>query len=150
MLIAYELATDTHYGLGTMTQILGVKLPIPDSNVMDTHADRTRSYFRNKGSKGRTGTTKEDPVKQGQEGRCFTCNKQGHLARDCPDKPWKDKGKVRTRTAETNDGDSHMTPEEEIEALIRQGRSMEEESKIRLLQMAIKADKGAEGEEMDF
>ena len=86
----------------------------------------------------------------GQEGRCFTCNKQGHLARDCPDKPWKDKGKVKARTAETNDGDSHTIPEEEIEALIQQGRSMEEESKIKLLQMAIEADKGAKGEDMDF
>ena len=32
-------------------QILGVKLPIPDANAMDTHADRTCSYFRNNGSK---------------------------------------------------------------------------------------------------
>ena len=45
----------------------GVKLPTPDSNAMDTCADRTRFYFRNKGSKGRTGTTKEDPVKQRQD-----------------------------------------------------------------------------------
>ena len=133
-------------------QILGVKLLISDSNAMDTHTNRTHSYFRNKGSKGCTGTTKEDPVKQHQEGCCFTCNKQGHLARNCPDKPQKDKGKVKARTAETDNGDDDivMTQEEEIEVLIRRGRSMEEESKIRLLQMAIEVDKGAEGEDMDF
>ena len=119
---------------------------------MDTRADRTRSYYRNKGSKGHTGTTKGDPVKQCQEGCCFTCNKQGHLAKNCPDKPWKDKGKVKARTAKTNDGDNDtvMTPEEEVKALIQQGRSMEEETKIRLLQMAIEVDKGAKGEDMDF
>ena len=117
---------------------------------MDTRTDRTCSYFRNKGSKGHAGTTKEDPVKQRQEGHCFTCNKQGHLAKDCPDKPWKDKGKVKAHTAETDDGDSHTTPEEEIKALIQQGSLMEEESKIKLLQMAIEVDKGAEGEDMDF
>ena len=108
----------TGFSAKQWAQILGVKLPTPDSNAMDIHADRTHSYFRNKGSKGHTGTTKEDPVKQRQAGCCFTCNKQGHLARDCPDKPWKDKGKVKACTAKTNDGDSHTTPEEEIEALI--------------------------------
>ena len=89
----------TGFSAKQWAQILGVKLPIPDSNAMDTRADRTRSYFRNKGSKGRTGTTKEDPDKQRQDGRCFTCNKQGHLAKNCPDKPWKDKGKVKAHTA---------------------------------------------------
>ena len=142
----------TGFSAKQWAQILGVKLPIPDSNTMDTCTDRTRSYYRNKGSKGHTGTTKEDPVKQHQEGRCFTCNKQGHLAKNCPDKPWKDKGKVKARTAKTNDGDNDtvMTPEEEVKALIQQGRLMEEETNIRLLQMAIEVDKGAKGEDMDF
>ena len=57
----------TGFSAKQWAQILGVKLPTPDSNAMDTHTDRTRSYFRNKGSKGRTGTTKEDPVKQHQD-----------------------------------------------------------------------------------
>ena len=100
-------------------QILGVKLPIPDSNAMDTRADRTHSYFRNNGLKGCAGTTKEDPIKQCQEGHCFTCNKQGHLAKNCPDKPWKDKGKVKACMAETNNGDSNdiTTPEDEADIL---------------------------------
>ena len=133
-------------------QILGVKLLIPDSNAMDTHADRTHSYFRNNGSKGHTSTTREDPARQHQEGRCFTCNKQGHLAKNCPNKPWKDKGKVKARTAETDTGDSDdiATPEDEANILYRQARAMKEESKIRFIQMAIKVDQGEEGDGMDF
>ena len=123
-------------------QILGVKLLIPDSNAMDTHADRTCSYFRNNGSKGRTSTTKEDPDKQRQEGRCFTCNKQGHLAKNCLNKPWKDKGKVKARTAETDDGDSDniATLEDEVDIIYKQARAMKEESKIRFVQMAAEAE----------
>ena len=61
-------------------QILGVKLPTLDPNVMDTCTDRSRFYFKNKGSKGCASSTKEDPETQHKEGCCFTCNKQGHLA----------------------------------------------------------------------
>ena len=119
---------------------------------MDTHADRTHSYFRNNGSKGRTSTTKEDPDKQRQEGCCFTCNKQGHLARNCPDKPWKDKGKVKAHTAETETGDSDdiATLDDEATILYQQARAMKEESKIRFVQMAIEAEQGTEGDGLDF
>ena len=124
---------------------------------MDTRADRSRSYFRNKGSKGRVSSTKEDPETQRREGCCFTCNKQGHLARNCPDKPAKtsDKGKVKARTAKTkpidsDDEVSSMTVEEKAKAVIRLGRSMEEEEKFNFLMRVIEADKGAEGEDMDF
>jgi hypothetical protein len=27
------------------------------------------------------------------EGRCFTCKRQGHMARNCPKKPRRDKGR---------------------------------------------------------
>ena len=133
-------------------QILGVKLLIPDSNAMDTRTDRTHSYFRNNGSKGRTSTTKEDPDKQCQEGRCFTCNKQGHLAKNCPDKPWKDKGKVKACTAKTDnrDSDDIATLEDEATILYKQARTMKEESKIRFIQMAIKVEQGTEGDGLDF
>ena len=125
-------------------QILGVKLPILDKNAMDTRANRTHSYFRNNGSKGRAGTTKEDPDKQRQEGCCFTCNKQGHLARNCPDKPWKDKGKVKACIAETNDGDSDdiTNLDDEAASLYKQARAMKEESKIRFIQMTAKEEPG--------
>ena len=111
---------------------------------MDTHADRTRSYFRNNGSKGRAGTTKEDPDKQRQEGCCFTCNKQGHLARNCPDKPWKDKGKVKARSAKTDDRDSDdiATLYDEADILYKQAWAMKEESKIRFIQKAAEVEQG--------
>ena len=106
-------------------QILGVKLPTLDPNMMDTHADRSCSQFRNKGSKGHTSSTKEDPEMQRKEGHCFTCNKQGHLAQNCPDKPAKklDKGKVKAHTAETEATDSKeeaepQTIEEKAKAVI--------------------------------
>ena len=147
----------TGFSAKQWAQILGVKLPAIDPNAMDTRADRSRSYSRNKGSKGRASSTKEDPETQRREGRCFTCNKQGHLARNCLDKPAKnsDKGKVKARTAETEPADSEedftsMTIEEKAKAVIRLGRSMEEEEKIDFLMRVIEADKGAEGEDMDF
>ena len=68
-----------------LAQILGVKMPAPGPNQMDTRADRTRSNWRNKGTQGRATTV--DPEEQRKQGRCFQCNKQGHIARNCPDKP---------------------------------------------------------------
>ena len=138
-------------------QILGVKLPAIDPNAMDTHTDRSHSYSRNKGSKGRASSTKEDPETQRREGCCFTCNKQGHLAQNCLDKPAKtlDKGKVKARIAKTEPIDSEdeaepQTIEEKAKAVIQLGRSMKEEEKIDFLMRVIEADKGAEGEDMDF
>ena len=146
----------TGFSAKQWAQILGVKLPTLDPNAMDTRADRSRSYFKNKGSKGRASST-QDPETQHKEGRCFTCNKQGHLARNCPDKPTKnsDKGKVKARAAETEPVDSEdeakpQTIEEKAKAVIRLGRSMKEEEKIDFLMRVIEADKGAEGEDMDF
>ena len=147
----------TGFSAKQWAQILGVKLPAIGPNAMDTRADRSRSYFRNKGSKGRASSTKEDPETQRREGRCFTCNKQGHLAQNCPDKPAKtsDKGKVKARIAETEPIDSGdeaepQTTEEKAKAVIRLGKSMKEEEKIDFLMRVIEADKGAEGEDMDF
>ena len=115
----------TGFSAKQWAQILGVKLPAIDQNAMDTRADRSRSYSKNKGSKGRTSSTKEDPETQCREGHCFTCNKQGHLARNCLDKPAKtsDKGKVKARTAETEPIDSEdeaelRTIEEKAKAVI--------------------------------
>ena len=147
----------TGFSAKQWAQILGVKLPTLDPNAMDTCTDRSHSYFKNKGSKGHASSTKEDPEMQRKEGHCFTCNKQGHLARNCLDKPTKnlDKGKVKARTAEAKPGDSKdeakpQTIEEKARAVIRFGRSMKEEEKIDFLMRVIEADKGAEGEDMDF
>ena len=62
----------TGFSAKQWAQILGVKLPTLDPNVMDTRADRSHSYSKNKGSKGRASSTKEDPETQRKEGRCFT------------------------------------------------------------------------------
>ena len=146
----------TGFSAKQWAQILGVKLPTMDPNAMDTHADRSRSYSRNKGSKGRVSSAKEDPETQRREGRCFTCNKQGHLARNCPDKPAKmsDKGKVKACIAETEpiDSENEAEPQDEDKAktVVRLARSMKEEEKIDFLMRVIEADKGAEGEDMDF
>ena len=131
-------------------QILGVKLPTLDPNAMDTCADRSHSFFKNKGSKGCAGTTREDPETQRKEGRSFTCNKKGHLARNCPDKPTKkSEGKVKARSAKTEANDSKeeakpQTMEEKARAVIQLGRSMKEEEKLNFLIRVIEADKGAE------
>ena len=115
----------TGFSAKQWAQILGVKLPTIDPNAMDTRTDRSRSYSKNKGSKGCASSTKEDPETQCREGHCFTCNKQGHLAQNCPDKPAKtsDKGKVKARTAKTEPIDSEdeaepQTIEEKAKAVI--------------------------------
>jgi hypothetical protein len=60
------------------------QLPLRDPNAMDTSAT------------ARKATTKAEKQKHRQEGWCYKCLKQGHLARDCPTK------KTRARAVETN------------------------------------------------
>jgi hypothetical protein len=43
----------------------------------------------------RKAVTEADKQKHHLEGRCFECSKQGHIARNCPDR------KVKARTAST-------------------------------------------------
>jgi hypothetical protein len=132
-------------------------MPTPDPNAMDTHADRSRSYskFQNrKQTQGRVSTTKEDPDIQRKEGCCFTCNKQGHLARNCPDKPT-NKRKTKARTAEVADSDNKTiteTPNQDLDpaGYIQLGKSLKEEDKLSILKMAIEAEQGIEGEHLDF
>ena len=69
------------YSRQQWAQLLGVKLPSPKEDAMDTRADRSRSFNRNQNTKGRVSATKEDPDIQRKEGRCFTCNRQGHVAK---------------------------------------------------------------------
>ena len=49
-----------------------------------------------------------DPNQQRQQGRCFTCNWQGHIAKNCSNKP-KQKPKTpptKARQAEAEDSDT--------------------------------------------
>ncbi len=47
-----------------LTALLKVKLPLPDPNGMDTRADRSRSNWRNRGSKSWATTTTEDDAEK--------------------------------------------------------------------------------------
>jgi hypothetical protein len=137
----------TGFSAKQWAQILGVKMPTPDPDKMDTCTDRSRSYsnfWNKKKTLGHVSTTKEDPETQRKEGRCFTCNKQGHLARNCPDKPTK-KRKTKARTAEVMDSETITeTPTEEMdpETYVRLGKSLNKEDKLTILKMAIEAERG--------
>jgi hypothetical protein len=148
------------FSAAELAKILGVKMPTPDPNAMDTRADRSRVFNKNRGTKGRAGTTTTDPIeKQHKEGRCFTCGKQGHIARVCPDKDKDKKGKapVKSRKAQTEDsgaeGDGESSDEEGTAspavAYVRLGRSMKEADKLTILKMAVDAEQGKEVE-LDF
>jgi hypothetical protein len=148
------------FSAAELAKILGVKMPTPDPNAMDTRADRLRVFNKNRGTKGRAGTTTTDPIeKQHKEGHCFTCGKQGHIARVCPDKDKDKKGKapVKSRKAQTEDsgakGDGESSDEEgtvsPAVAYVRLGRSMKEADKLTILKMAVDAEQGKEVE-LDF
>jgi hypothetical protein len=137
-------------------QILGVKMPTPDPNTMDTWADRSHSKFKyRKGSKGRISTTKEDSETQRKEGHCFTCNKQGHLARNCPDKSTNKTRKTKARMAKTADSDNgeitETTPDElNPKTYLQLGQSLSEEAKVAFIQKIIDVDKGEGNEDLGF
>jgi hypothetical protein len=148
------------FSAAELAKILGVKMPTPNPNAMDTRADRSRVFNKNRRTKGRAGTTTTDPIeKQCKEGCCFTCGKQGHIARVCPDKDKDKKGKapVKSRKAQTEDsgaeGDGESSEEEETAspavAFVRLGRSMKEADKLTILKMAVDAEQGKEVE-LDF
>ena len=119
-----------------------------------TRTDRSRSNWKNK-SKGRaanaTTPKPKDAEKQRKEGRCFTCDKQGHISRNCPDKKPK---QVKARKAETEDSNEESvaksSDDPDPDTFIRMGQSMKEEDKIKILRMAVRAERGEEGAELDF
>jgi len=86
-----------------LAQILGVKMPTPNPNAMDTHTNRTQSNNNwRKGTKGCTTLTEDEMEKKHKEGCCFQCNKQGHIKRFCPDLDPKGKKPVIACVAETD------------------------------------------------
>ena len=116
---------------------------------MDTRADRSRSFGKFKGSKGRAATTTADPKdKQRSEGRCYTCNKQGHISRNCPDRP--PKAKAKAANTEESDDESETEQPFNAEQFYRQSRAMKEEDKIAIVRKAFLAEQGEEGEDADF
>ena len=71
-----------------LAKILNVKMPSTHPDAMDTQADRNHLANRNHRTQGRAGATAPKDVEHlCKEGCCFTCNKQGHISWNCPDKP---------------------------------------------------------------
>jgi hypothetical protein len=132
-----------------LAKILNVKLPI-DPNAMDTRADRFRS-FKPRQSKSRV-TTTTDVEKQRSEGRCFTCNKQGHISRNCPDKKTsKTPAKARkTETEESEDETVAEASDNNVNAFIRLGKSLPEDDKLTIIKMAMEAEQKGGDTEEDF
>ena len=140
-------------------KILGVKLP-KDPNAMDTSAGRTKAYFVKKKTQGRAVETKEkfDSDTQKKEGRCFNCNQQGHMSKNCP-KPKKDKGKtpIKARIAETEESSaeenaaetSEDEDEREIHALVGKAKTWKTKKKMSFIKRITDLTDESDGE-LDF
>ena len=102
---------------------------------------------------------------QRAEGRCFTCNKQGHISRNCPDKPTDtktnkppfQKKKAKARQAaiiedeETSDEEDIDYGSPDINAWVRKGQTLKTESKEEIVRRAWEAETGMlVGPEVDF
>ncbi len=87
-----------------LARILGVKMPTPNPNVMDTCADRTRSNNWRKGTKGRAASVEEESTNWRKTVECFNCHQKGHIQCFCPNKKDdKEKKKpAKARVAETD------------------------------------------------
>jgi hypothetical protein len=149
------------FSLQQLAKILGIKMPTPNANAMDTCTDRNRSWNRNKGTRGHVSATapaaSKDTEKQHAEGRCFTCNKQGHISRNCPDKKDKPKTPIKPRAqackveTKVSGSDADSEPEvDDLNSFIKRARALKEYHKLEILHMAIAADKGEEGSDQDF
>ena|ERR1700691_3297091 len=85
-----------------------------------------------------------------KEGRCFKCEKQGHLKKDCPDwnkknerpPPYQSKGRVASTAASTSNIDTH--PEEdkepELKELARRMHSLNDTGKEQLFDLIMDED----------
>ena len=132
-------------------------MPSCDPNAMDTSVGRSRS-FKLKTQGHAANVTADAAEVQCKEGHCFTCNKQGHISKNCPDKQKKkDKALVKARKAETKDsgakGDGKSSDEEKsisLDTYIRMGRGLKEKDKIAIVKMAIDVKQGKGGPDTDF
>ena len=130
------------FSAADLAKILKVKLPSPYPNAMDTCTDRNRSANQNHRTQGRASATAPKDVDQPRaEGRCFTCNKQGHISWNCPDKPADNKAnkpqfqkrKAKARQAaiveneETSDEEDIDYGSPDINAWVRKGQTLKTE-----------------------
>ena len=145
------------FSAAELAKILGVKMPSRDPNAMDMSAGRSRS-FKPKTQGCTANITADTAEVQCKEGHCFTCNKQGHISKNCLDKQKKkDKALVKACKAETEDsgaeGDGKSSDEEKSifpDAYIRMGRGLKEKDKIAIVKMAIDVEQGKGGPDVDF
>ena len=148
-----------------LAKILKVKMPSPDPNAMDTRTDRNRSANQNCRTQGRaSATAPKDVDQQCAEGRCFTCNKQGHISRNCLDKsadtktnqpPFQKKKAKACQAAiedeETSDKEDVDYGDPDINAWVRKGQTLKTESKETIVRWAWEAETGMlVGPEADF
>ena len=136
-------------------------MPSPHLDSMDTRADRNHLANQNCQTQGRASATAPKDVEQlRKEGCCFTCNKQGHISRNCPDKPANDKPtnqKKKNSKARQANIDEHETSDEEDygspenNTWVHKGQILTEEKKIAIINRAIAVQTGMEvGSEADF
>ena len=139
-------------------KILGVKMPLPDSNTMDTWADRSRSNNnRNQRTKRCTGTTDPDKdiEKLRKEGHCFTCNKQVHLSENCPDKAKNEtKASVKARIVEMEESEEETKLETtkplDWDANVCLGKTLKESDKLAIIRKAAEEEQEKEDPDSDF
>ncbi len=154
--------------------ILGVKMPTPNLNAMDTRVDRTRSNW-NKGTKGRTASA-EDKSKNWRKAsaeeestnwrktvECFYCHQKGHVQRLCPKKNEKGKKPVKARVADTDEDNAEEEYEEgslleeltsgtedvppALISFLKSGRALPEDEKFYLMR---RHTEGTLPKELDF
>ena len=98
---------------------------------------------------------------QRKTGRCFTCNKQGHIARNCPDKPADTKPSTQKKNAKARQAaitDDETTDEDDIDygspeanSWVHKGQVLPVQEKEDIVRMAWKAETGMLiGPEADF
>ena len=150
----------TGFSMAELAKILNVKMSLPCPDAMDSWADRNHSANINHRTQGRAGTTASKDVEQlCKEGHCFTCNKQGHISQNCPDKladnkPTNPKKNSKACQAnidddETSDGEDYRSPE--LNTWVCKGKTLTKDQKVAIINRAIAVHIEMEvGEEADF
>ena len=101
----------TGFTVQQLAKVLGVKMPSPGPDQMDTRVDCSHfKWCRNQKTHGRV-INMENPETQHKEGCCFTCNQQGHIACNCPNKPKTKKPTPSTKGRQAKAEDSNTESE---------------------------------------
>jgi hypothetical protein len=135
----------TRFSAEQLARILDAEEVSADSDAMDVDEPDPSSRLRYTGwrKRGRDSTTSTSPdstetEQQRREGRCFTCNRQGHISKHCPKKIREDKAPVRTHSGETSSGaeggpsSGSSSEDEALAAFIRLGHAMSKTDKLTL------------------